>query len=270
MSNLIQAEFVKLRKNKFFSVLTGLSIFGAIGFIILLFLASRDLFYIDFSKGFMILEAQPGREFSTTGLEIFAQSTLNNPQSLLIIFSIFAGFFISNDYGSGAIQNAIASGNSRITIYIAKLITYIIGLYIFLSLFTLISTIGASALFGVGDVTDGNVFFYMIRTYFLYLLQIGSFGAIMAMFAFFVEESGKAITLSIVSFVVILMVIDLLSKYILLFEELFSYTFFYQLYMVFNETISVGDIGKALFAGVSGLVFSLAIGLHFFVRKELK
>lgn len=262
MSNLIQAELLKLRQNNIFKVLTGFAIFGAFSYIILLYLTSRNL--IDVGM------VPPGQDFNKTGIKAFSETTFNDPQLLLFVLSIFAGFFISNDYRSGAIKNAIISGNSRIRIYVAKLFIYIVGIYIFMTLFTLISTIGTTVLFGIGEITEGNVFLYMARTYLLYLLQLGSFAAIIAMLAFFVEESGKAITLCIVLFLVIMATVDIISKYIFSLEAFFPYTFFYQLLMVFNETMSASDIGKSLLAGVSGFVFSLLIGLHFFTRKELK
>ena len=270
MSNLLQAEFMKLRRNKIFISLAGLAIIGAVSYIILLYLASRNVIYIDFSNGLTILKPQPGQNISITGIEAFTQTAMNNPQTLLFVLSIFAGFFISNDYGSGAFKNAIINGNSRISIYVAKLIAYITGIYIFMTLFTLISTVGASAILGIGETANGDIVFYMIRSYSLYLLQLGSFAAIIAMLAFFVEESGKSITLCIVTFIGVLAILDLSSRYIPFIEKLFPYTFFYQLFIVFNETMSAWDIGKAFIAGMSGILFTLLIGLHFFTRKELK
>lgn len=270
MSNLLQAEWMKLRRNKIFLSISGIAILWAMTYITLLYLASRNVIYIDFSNGITILKPQPGQNISISGIEAFTQATMNDPQMLLFVLTIFAGFFISNDYSSGAFKNAISSGNSRIRIYIAKLIAYMTGIYIFLILFTLISTVGASAIFGLGEVANGNLVLYMIRSYSLYLLQVGSFAAIIAMLAFFVEESGKSITLSIVTFLGVLAVIDLTSRYIPFIEKLFPYTFFYQLLIVFNESMSAWEIGKSLIAGMSGIIFALLIGLYFFTKKELK
>lgn len=268
MHNLVKAEAVKLRRNKSFQILIGLSLLGAISCVTLFFLASQNILYIEFSNGFTILKATPDQHFHVTGFEAFYITLFNHPQLLLLVMSVFAGFFISNDYRSGAFKNAIVSGNERFHIYITKWVVFACGIIIVLTLFTMLTTILSSLLFGFGADSEGVL--ELIKTFGLYILQVASYVSILVLLAFLVEESGKTIILSLIAVFGIWILLDFSARHIPFMGNVFEASVFYQMIAVVELQQSMWETAKGMLGGVITILGSSVLGVIMFQRKELK
>ncbi|WP_062051119.1 ABC transporter permease [Bacillus sp. JCM 19034] len=268
MYNLIKAEFVKLRKNRTFQILIGLSIVVAISLVTLFILATHNVLYVEIYDGFSIMQATPDQHFHMSGMESFYSTLWNNPVLLLVIISVLAGFFISNDYRSGAFKNAIVCGNERLYIYTAKWITFTSGIIIILTVYSLLITVGMSLLFSFWAGSEGIL--DMIRTFWLYLVHVIGYCSIIALLAFLVEESGKTITLSIVVVGGLWIVLVFSARNNPFMADLYQLTFFYQLVAVAELPQTTWEITKGILGSLITIVASSTVGVTLFERKELK
>ncbi|MCJ7843453.1 ABC transporter permease [Lederbergia sp. NSJ-179] len=268
MYNLIKSEYVKLRQNRTYQILIGLSLLSSISCVTLFYLAFKNILYIELSNGFTILEATPSSHFDITGVKAFSVTLLNHPLLLLLVMSVFAGFFISNDYRSGAFKNAIVSGNERYCIYIAKWIVFTFGIIIALTLFTLLTTVLSSLLFGFGAGIESVL--ELIKTFGLYILQVASYASILVLLAFLVEESGKTITLSLIAVFGIWFLLDFSARHISFMGDVFQATVFYQLIAVVEYQQSIWEVTKGMLGGMMTIFVSSTLGIIMFQQKELK
>ncbi|MFD3445726.1 ABC transporter permease [Microbacteriaceae bacterium 4G12] len=267
MNNLIQAELFKLRRNKAFWTLIVLLSIGGICYTTLLYLASKGIIYLIIGEGLFIGGPDAGPALKTSGSEILMITLFQNPFSLTLIMSTLAGFFISNDYATGVMKNTALSGNSRIKIFIAKSIAFALGASIICCIWPTIATVGSTIIFGFGKVSDHTIFIYTMKTVCLYLLQLIAFSSIILLIAIVVEESGKAIIISIGVILFVYFGSLLLGQSFSIVSKLYQYTVFYQLYEIENPNINI--MKYVLTAIGTALVFFL-LGSIAFKKKEIK
>lgn len=267
VNNLIQAELFKLRRNKVFWTLIVLLSIGGIGYTTLLYLASKGIIYLIIGKGLFIGGPDKGPALKTSGSEILMITLFQNPFSLTLIMSTLAGFFISNDYATGVMKNTALSGNNRMQIFIAKFITYALGITIICCIWPTIATVGSTILFGFWKVSDHSIFIYIMKTVCLYLLQLIAFSSIILFVAIVVEESGKAIIISIGVILFVYFGSLLLGQSFSIVSKLYQYTVFYQLYEIGNLSI---NIMKSILTAIGTALVFFLLGSIAFKKKEIK
>lgn len=127
MYNLLNANFFRLRKNKVFWCIIGITLIIAI-----IFLISR---------------INTNNAGTTIGIDQILLDYLN---IIGITLAIFTSFFIGEEFTNGAIRNKITVGYSRIKIYLSNLIISIVaGIIIELFYLIFVSIIGLPILGGL-------------------------------------------------------------------------------------------------------------------------
>src|SRR5690625_587079 len=121
MSNLISAEWYKLKKDRSLWALTSLLILVSVLYPLLIL----------FGGGVEVVKVSDIYQLTALG---------GNDLVLRIAPCILAGFFISSEYSIGTMKSMAASGNSRIRIYFANLLVYTIGAVIIALIFPVVMT----------------------------------------------------------------------------------------------------------------------------------
>lgn len=255
MTNLVKAEWFKLKRNKSFWVIAGISI-GL----------SALLHYLIIIDWWMISNTV----FDRAGVsELNAQSIFITLIFFNLIISPLAGFFISVEFSqSGVIKNQVISGNKRSHIFLAKFLVYSLGSFIVVVLIPVVMGLLLVLLFGNGEVFNASDLMYIARSFTLFTLQLLSYTAIVTILAILTEDSGKTIIISII-FTIVMFAIEKFPK-VPFIELLFENSIFYQLSEVFNRTMSTGEILKSIIIGIVSLIIIVLCGIFMMNKKEIK
>ncbi len=148
MRRLLSAEFYKLWKSVGFRVC------------LIVFLV-QDIIYL-LSVGFvgdiLGMKLNGFTQFNYL-LTSFSGSTVSG-----MLFGFIAASVITSDYRSRDIQCAIAQGHSRAHILIAKIIVYVVAVWILAMEDIIVYIAGSSIAGGFGRAFDGTVALYMLRS----------------------------------------------------------------------------------------------------------
>lgn len=148
MRRLLSAEFYKLWRSAGFRVC-----------LIVFFV--QDIIYL-LSVGFvgdiLGMELNGFDQFNYL-LTSFSGSTVSG-----MLFGFIAASVITSDYKSRDIQCAIAQGHSRAHILIAKIIVYVVAVWILAMEDIIVYVVGSSIAGGFGRPFDGTVALYMLRS----------------------------------------------------------------------------------------------------------
>lgn len=148
MRRLLSAEFYKLWKSAGFRVC-----------LIVFFV--QDIIYllsVEFVGDILGMELNGFAQFNYL-LTSFSGSTVSG-----MLFGFIAASVITSDYKSRDIQCAIAQGHSRAHILIAKIIVYVVAVWILAMEDIIVYVVGSSIAGGFGRSFDGTVVLYMLRS----------------------------------------------------------------------------------------------------------
>lgn len=245
MGNLIRAEWFKLRWNRSFWLLSGL-----------ILLASVLIPTLERSVSFW-------RELAAQGQVFALAMDFNNRSFIKLAPAVLAGFFISSEYALGTMKNIVASGHSRLRIYMAKLVVFAVGTMLLALMHPIVTTLTVSLLLGdnvfppLAEAVSGLGFL---------LLYAAAFAAIVAAFAILFANSGIAVTFLVLFF----LANSILANFPVL-RELYDYSVFqYVFELGQGRSLSgVEHIRMLLIPVVTIISFGL-LGAWLFQRKEIK
>jgi len=249
MGKLIKAEWYKLKNDRSFWVLT-------------LFLLSFALLYP--------LMLQGGEGIS--GNDYYRGYILSINTDIVKLFpAILAGFFIANEYSMGTMKSIASSGNSRIRLYLAKLVVFSIGSIIILLILP-IFMMGASSVYtGFMAMPDWKFF---LQTIGLISLYAAAFASIMAFFSTIFTESGKAIGFLLLFLALIGSLLEFLSGKVPFLEPVITRSIF----LSQGSVLTIDQIGHwssddvltfIIIPILTFIVFGI-LGALLFSKKEIK
>lgn len=248
MGNLLKSELFKLRKDRSFKTLS------------LILIAVSILYPL------LIVFDNESEVLKVSDFYIYNVISGNN-YVLKLVPCILAGFFISSEYSIGTMKSITASGNSRMRIYLAKLIAFTVGTIVISLILPIVMT-GASAIyFGFHHMPELS---YFTQTIGLILLYAAGFASIMALFGIIFTDSGKTIGFSLIFFILFDSILYTLSTKISFLKPVFNYSVFKLLLDINN--VNSGDIHWFTFIIVpiiTFMVFAL-LGSIAFQKKEIK
>lgn len=249
MSNLLKAEWFKLRKDRSFLFLS-------------LFLLAFAVLYP--------LTMQSGEGIN--GNDYYRGYVLSINNEIIRFFpTILAGFFIASEYSMGTMKSIVSSGNSRIRIYFAKLTLFSIGSIILLLILPIFMT-GAIAIYKGFDMLPGWTFF--LQSIGLISLYAAAFASIMALFSTILTDSGKAIGFLFLFLGLIGSLLEFIGTKISFLEPMITHSIF----VSHGKLLSIDQIGhwggNELFTYIvvpilTFLVFSV-LGSFIFKKQEIK
>ncbi|MGL4789997.1 MAG: hypothetical protein ACRCW1_01200 [Anaerotignaceae bacterium] len=154
MRNLIKVEYLKLKTSLSFKML----LLAQVGICVLFIIIGLS---------------DPSVDATVSGFEAFHMNLGQVEQNCLIL-SIFAGTFICSDISTKLMQLSITVGNKRKDIFISKILFYLIGAVILLSIMPIIMTSTYTIANGFGEPVTLELMLLLSKRYIAYLfLNIG-------------------------------------------------------------------------------------------------
>ncbi|TNJ54256.1 ABC transporter permease [Paenibacillus hemerocallicola] len=253
MNNLIKAELFKLRKDRVFRTLLLILAASAVAF--------PFMFYFDnLSDG----------DSQTPAIEYLSEALTGNGFIIKFGVSILAGFFIANEYSTGVMKTIASSGSSRGRLFLAKLTGFSVGGMLLSLVFPVILMLTASLLSGFGQLPEEASAYYIVRVAGLTLLYAASFSAVAALFATMLTESGKSIGFSIIFFMMIDWILNVIGSYIPFFKTLYDYSIFKLLGGIGKWRLESGDMTAIWLVPLLTIALSGLLGYLVYRRKEIK
>lgn len=245
MSNLIKAEFYKLKTSKTFKA------------ILILMLIQSILCHILFSS-------------SMTGKQVLIQVfAAQEFLSLYIIIGVFAAYYIGDEFSSGCIKNLIAYGHKRQDIVIAKSIAYFVGIAIITLISPILITIINTVMNGYGEIFTLNSFAFILKVSFLMALIYIGIASISVLISF-VCRNGIFIAVAFIS-------IDTVNRACrgLVFQkylsgEIYNKTIFGQSLFLDKDYIEFSQGFKIIGIALITIVVSTLLSVYFFKKAEIK
>lgn len=252
MSNLLKAEFHKLKRSKMLC----LSIFLGFMEFVLIYVTLGDL------------RGEAGR---ATFIYIF---NLQSSVGLILLMGIFISDFVVKEFTSGYIKNLISYGYRRIEIFISKSAACFVGTLFITFVPPIVIGVINTILNGYGEKFDFNSVFFIIRTFFLILIIQVAIASIEIFIAFISRNINVT--------VIIIVAMDFFNR-ILNFVAFQKYSFisFYDKYIsdknilnltecIISDKVTEIQIFQSIFVAVLTLAFFMAIGNYAFKNLDIK
>jgi ABC-2 type transport system permease protein len=164
-------------------------------------------------------------------------------------------------------KSMVASGNSRMRIYFAKLIVFSIGA-ILISLILPIFMTGSVAVYlnfrGMPELG------YFLRTNGFIVLYAAALASIMALFSTIFTDSGKTIGFLLMFFILIDSILYALSSKFSFFEPVFNYSVFKLAGDISQLSLSSNELLKLVIIPIVTFVVIGIVGGLGFQKKEIK
>lgn len=253
MYNLLAAEFYKLRKNRSFWMmaitLTGLSLVYPL------------LYYYDY--------AYNGGDHKS-GSEILIIFLSANHLVIKIIVALLAGLYISNEYMTGVIKNIASSGNARVRLYGAKLISFMAGTAGISVVLPIVNMAMGTLMFGFGHLPDGSSEFYLLRVFVLTMLYSAAFASIGALLAAVCVDSGRTVGFSMVFFLAGDLALKALGSKVEFAHTLYQYSIFKGIGDLNQPVIAGEEWNALLIVPIATIIGASVLGMLIFRRKDIK
>ncbi|MFC3039493.1 ABC transporter permease [Virgibacillus xinjiangensis] len=249
MGNLMKAEWYKLKKERSFR------------FLILLLMAVSVLF--------PLLEFDNGGPGLPPVDEYYLHNILGAHGNIVkLLPSILAGFFITSEYSRGTMKSIASSGNSRLRIYIAKLMVFSFGAMIISLILPVFMTAVSAIFFGFQDMPEWS---FYLQTTGLIMLYGAAFASIMAIFSILFTDSGKTIGFLLMFFIFVDYPLQLLAVKFPFFEPVVSHSIFKLVHNIsIVDELATGEIWTLVAVPVISFLAFGAVGSVIFQRKEIK
>jgi ABC-2 type transport system permease protein len=261
MSNLLAAEWYKLRKNGTFRLTCNFLVVMALFFLAVTYFSSPK---------------DEGYRIGHTGIELYVNSLTLNSFMLKLYLGILAGFFISGEYKIGVLKRTVSAGQSRRRIYLSKLGVFSLGI----ASASLIAPLIAAAagglmsafglLTGFGPSGDVPVAAYLLRTLSFTVLFAVSLASVAAFLAAVLADSGKTIGTALLFFLFIDQVLLSLAQRYAIFEKLYDFSPFKLLAQTAEFHLSGGDWLRCVCAPLAMLMVFTLLGIAVFRSKEIQ
>ena len=251
MKKLINFEFRKLFKSKYFYIISAISVV----FVLISGLTNKAIFDTLIENGETV---QPYSSY------LFTKGALGGTYTMLI--AIFVALFATEDSASGTLKNIYAKGYTRSQVYFSKYVVSFIAVLI-MSAITVVFAFGYSnSIWGNSlEITD-NVLLIVVGQF----LGIATYHAIFFAISTIFSKVGSAIALNIIGPMAVSLVLGLGDAFIK--SENTKLTSYWVDSLYSNFTASVSDrnvltTGIVLFAIYIGA--AIFIGLFMNRKKEI-
>ncbi|MDR2074108.1 MAG: ABC transporter permease [Oscillospiraceae bacterium] len=259
MLGLLASDFYKLFHRKVFYICMILAVaFSAIG-----------VFTLGYTVGAPY--GMPDLDLKMFGYNGFMVLT-QGASSVMLFAMITTVLFISNEFSNSTIRNVLIRGKNRFAVYASKLIV----VFSMVTMYTL-ACCGASFasgcyLWGMGEPKQ-ELLLHLAQGFGLFLLVSAAVYSFIAMLAFLIRSTGGALGTSIAatSFMGVILAGGqyLLLRWFNLKIDLNNY--WITGYLGVNQGgVPSSEIPRILIVSLSYLVFSIAVGMITFWKREIK
>lgn len=281
MSHLLNNEFYKIRKAKYFWICILINIALAVGTIFILdftYKIAGDQMEAQMS-GQQDAMDEAGVNISTSGIptsyddlcastQLIGFFTGNTPLLLAVVISLLVG----SEFNNGTIKNIASKNHSRTKIYLSKLIASVIVGIIFVLIHVLFSTITATAVWGFGDISAGY-WPTVIKSGGIELLLISAFVSVFVMISMLIRQNGGSLAANI-CFLEFFSLVVMLGEVIL--KKLLDMKVVLSNYLLdTNMNAVAADLTKtvairSITVGLAFFLIAALIGISSFQRRDIK
>jgi ABC-2 type transport system permease protein len=259
---MLKSEFYKLSKSKTIFVAP----LVALGLILITTLALRLM--LGNSSGATIPEELTGFTGINLKALLFAAPSTANVRLLVILACCI---FIAGDFASGTMRIQAASGESRVKIYLSKLI----ALSVFAVALVLLSVLLAAAVggifFGYGDSFTAEEFGILMRSISIYAYVAVGYVCFYSMVSTFFRTIGASIGISICVYLFLNLFVALITLWIPSFQNAFYYVLStMENYAAWAGTFEQVDILRVVLVPLGTILISGGLGLWSFVSRDIK
>lgn len=259
MINLLRSDFYKLFRTKAFYI-CGV-IMATISVLIIVSLNAS-------------IKASMGIDASLLGYDGLYALTAGLAWSNLFV-TIMVSMFIPNEFSFGTIKNIASRGVSRINIYLSKIIVGIFISIVYTLFCAAVSFAAGSIMWGTGELTRA-VYLDISRMVGLFLVAEVTLQCIFMMVGFFVRQTGGTVATNlaiIIAFPALVAQFVNYAVYQLFKVEDFSAEKYWPatyLSKYLSLDITQADINTGLIVCGCYIVISLAVGIFFFYKRDIK
>ncbi len=247
MGKLILAELMKLRKSTGYKVLflcalgLGLFVSAMTTYIVNDFIAQAEIPGLD------------NLNITTNGYMMFL-TLVNDPQTNVILISIFAAIFICGEFSDRTYGVTLYSGVSRWKVLLSKILTYMAAILPMIFIYPVSGMLVAASRYGFGTAPSGLPWICLRL-----ILAFAAVASFCVLISVLIKNVGGVIGACIGG----TMVLSLLNAFQRL-EPVTKFSFMYQITRI--------QTGGFLFAGVMTVtaVVAIVLSLLLFERAELK
>jgi ABC-2 type transport system permease protein len=262
MTNIIESDFYKLRRNISSWLLPAAAAVATIVTAVFIYFVDNGLTV----EGGEAVSSFDVFGFIPTGTQgALAMSSISNLYAILAV--VFSGLFISNEFVSGTIRNALCIGKSRTGIYLSKLLSGAATLLVTMFV-SLVAFVGMfSIMYGFGD--SGGFLMEMLKVFALQYLYHMTFAAVAFMLAFLLQNIVFSVAVGIFWTVISGVLTEILTA----FDGLGFFARFMPNYYITRLTENIGDgsfVLQSVLVSVIWIGVTALVGCEVFGRRDIK
>jgi ABC-2 type transport system permease protein len=262
MTNIMNADFYKLRKNIASWLLPAASIVATLVTAVFMFFVDNGLTV----EGGQDVRASDVFGFTPEGA-MGVQALQSNSSVFAILAVVFAGLFVSNEFATGTIRNALCIGKSRIQVYLSKLTMSSVMLFVIMFVSAVAFTTSFTIMYGFGNDTDFAV--TSIKVFALQLLYHLAYASLACMFAFLIQNTVFSVSVGIFCVVISGTLTDIFTAFdgLGLFARLMPNYYITRLADNFTDS---SFILQSVAASLVFIVITSIVGCVVFRRRDVK
>ena len=215
----------------------------------------------------VLMTLAPLFESGYSGFDVFIQGCNNFNSFLLFFIGIFSGVHVTGAFEERRIQAAVMAGNSRFSILIAKLSSFLLSVSLFCAVSLTASAMLAFSVKGM-DGFDGSFFREVIVRTAAYTLVEAAFASVCFLFSMLVKSLGAAVTVNLIAMIGLNSLAQALigEEWA---EGIMRFTAVGQTFMLLADASSENLIVSAA-AAFLGLGITMALSFIRFRKEEIK
>ncbi len=259
MVNLLKSDFYKLFRTKSFYI-CGI-IAAALAVLGVVILSSS-------------LKSELGIDAALLGYDGLYALTTGTGQATLFI-TIMLSMFIPSEFAFGTMKNIASRGISRTNIYLSKIIVGVFITVVYVLFCAAASFTAGSVMWGTGELTRA-VYLDISRMIGLFLLAEVSLQCIFMMVGFFIRQTGGTVATNLAIIIAVpALVIQFINFAVYQWfkaEDFESSKYWPATYLskYLSLDIAQTDIITGIIVCSSFIVISLALGIFFFNKRDIK
>lgn len=206
---------------------------------------------------------------SSTGFGIFIK-TLSDTQIIILVGSFLMGILICKDFEERIISAEIARGCTRLNLFVAKSLVFIVSIGLITVPYPLASMLTMSALNGFGTTLSVNTFIYMIAMVLSVAFANMALFSISNLIAFLSKKTIPSISFSILVLLIGGNIINTLGRFFPPLDNFIKFTPFGIINTVLSKTATEMDFIVCVVTSVAFSFVITIINYNFFKKSELK
>lgn len=268
MSNVLSAEWVKLKKSKSYKVCFIITV--ALGFLVLGSLAlTKSMFSEEMMQE---MASEMGEAYSIYQNDLSGSMVLSQLFSggdIQLVFAVFVSIFVAMEFSNGTIKNIASRGYSRIKFYLGKVIISSLAVTIMITGMLVVVTLVASLIWGFGHMQGVEALDILVFLLVQFCLNI-AISLVFVAVAMVVQSNGVSIAINLVLVMLVPLVFTIID---LIFENEYNISQYWIGTTISEASLLPLDSGMIVKSLIVALVYgglSTVLGGILFHNRDIK